>query len=285
MNIVDLHTHSTASDGTFTPSELILAGEETGLRALALTDHDTMAGIEEARAEAVGKKLEFVDGVEISSEYQGTELHIVGLWVYDNRQPLAAALDEVRNARLGRNSKIIAKLNELGLEITEQEVKAVAGTTIGRPHIAKVLMDRGHVNSIQEAFDRYIGDSGVANVPKKRIDFSKTLDLVAACKGISVLAHPGLIKKDWAEVEKIIRTLKDNGLDAMEVQYSAHDPNTTDRLRGICNRFDLLESGGSDFHGSIKPGIKLGFGKGNLRVGQEIYLKLKELRARKYSDV
>lgn len=283
MNLVDLHTHSTASDGTYTPEQLVNAAGDMGLTALALTDHDTMAGIEEARAAAKGKSLDFVDGVEISSEYQGVEIHVVGLWVYDHRESMEAALDEVRLARLGRNARIIAKLEDMGCRITEQEVKDLAGTTIGRPHIAQALMHKGYVNSIQEAFDRYIGDGGAANVPKKRIACEKSIELIAKCKGISVMAHPGLIKMDWPEKEKLIKTMADNGLTAMEVQYSAHDSGTTDRLRGLCKRFGLLESGGSDFHGDIKPGIKLGYGKGNLRIHRDIYQKLLERRNETYS--
>ncbi len=286
---IDLHTHSTASDGSLTPVELVQAAKKAGLEAIALTDHDTAAGLAQAMAEGERLGLEVVPGCELSVSSKLARMHILGLWLPPNPEKLNTALSNLREHRHNRNHIIIGRLNELGLDITYEEVKAFANGSgsddmvegsVGRPHIAGILLEKGLVNSVKDAFNRYLGARGKAYAPKKILSAADAVGLLKAEGAIVIMAHPfqfGLGKDQL--MEEIIR-LKELGMDGIEVYYNDHSPSQIKTLLKIAERFDLAVSGGSDFHGDAKPDIKLGTGRGNMFVPLEVLDKLKELRKR-----
>ncbi len=277
-NGVDLHTHSTASDGTFTPKALIQKAKEVGLYALALTDHDTVAGLAEAEEEAQRQGLQFVPGVEISVKFEGPgHCHLLG-YFFDYRHPrLVETLKALHEARANRNQKMIAKLQELGIEISEEELKALAGDgEIGRPHMAKLLVLKGVVKDFDEAFEKFLGKGKPAYVPKALLSPKEALKIIHEAGGLTSLAHPYYLKLSPEGVRDFVRELKGLGLDAIEAYYTDHDQDYTRFCLELAEEFDLLVSGGSDFHGENKPEIALGTGKGDLFVPREVYERLRE---------
>lgn len=275
--IIDLHTHSTASDGSLTPAELIREAVKTGLYALALTDHDTVDGNPEAAAEAEKHQLNFIPGVEISCDYEKNVLHILGLWIDFNNDKLKRTLSELVDYRTNRNLLITERLNELGVDIAYDEVQAVAGNeVVGRPHFAQVLVDKAAAASFQDAFDRYLARGKPAYIPKKRLTASQGISLIVEAGGLPCLAHPGQYNIDnTADFKAMLTQLIGEGLQAVEVYYSGHSPQETAFYRQIANDFNLAISAGSDFHGQAKPEVKLGSGRnGNLNIGMELLKKL-----------
>lgn len=286
MNIIDLHTHSTASDGSLTPSELVALGHKAGLQALALTDHDTVQGLAEAIQAAGEAGLEFVPGVEISingDELLGrpASLHVLGLWV-DHRHPgLLAGLATLQEARAQRNPQIVQKFNALGIPLTLEEVAAHAGgQLIGRPHFAQAILERGIVRDRGEAFGRYLAAGAKAYVPKWRFSPQEGIALLRAAGGLPVLAHPGMLKLPQFDLESLLRRLMGHGLEGLEALYSEHDTATRQALTRLAARLGLVVSGGSDFHGRAKPDIALGLGRGDLRVPASLLAALKQRRER-----
>ncbi len=274
---VDLHTHSTASDGSFSPKELVNLAKEIDLLALALTDHDTIDGLAEAEAEAKSVGLAFVPGIEISVKFEGPgHFHLLGYFIDYQENILTKTLVKLKEARASRNQKMIAKLKELGVPITWEEVLAVSGGgEIGRPHIAKVLVDKGIVKDTDEAFSRYLAKGAAAYVPKARLDPEEAIELIHEAKGLTSLAHPYYLKLSNEELEKYVAYLKQKGLDAIEAYYTDHSPEYTAFCLELARKYNLLVTGGSDFHGANKPEIKLGVGKGSLFVPEEVYFRLK----------
>lgn len=279
--MIDLHTHTTASDGTLTPRELVQLGVKVGLKALAVTDHDTVAGLPEALAAGKELGLEVIPGCELSAGEGKRSMHIVGLWLPENPTILQDSLDFVIAERMGRNQKIIDNLNKLGFDMTLDEVRAVAGDTVGRPHFAKVMVDKGYVSSVQEAFDVYIGNEGKAYVPRVRLTPAQALDLLNREGATPVLAHPYILGLKPDELDRLVGELKELGLQAMEVYYTEHSQSQTEQYRGLCKKHGLAMSGGSDFHGDPKPQTALGTGKGSLRVPDQVLVNLKEMRQAK----
>lgn len=291
MGNIDLHTHSTASDGTMRPAELVREAKAAGLSALALTDHDTVAGLEEAAAEAERLGLEFVPGVELSAESPGYPLHLLGLWLPLRPAGLAVVLEDLRRKREERNHAIIERLRERGLNVTHEELEAIAaegdpdaadeGRSVGRPHIARLLMVKGYVTHIQEAFARYLGSWGSAYVPKAKLSAEQAIALLKADGGLAVMAHPCLVNLSLTALEKELIRYRDMGLDGLEVYYTEHsDQQTRDYLR-LARKLGLAVTGGTDFHGAIKPDIKLGRGKGKgkLKIPYSVLEDLKKYRA------
>lgn len=274
MDTIDLHTHSTFSDGTFTPAELVKYAEEKGLKAFALTDHDTTEGILEAKK--VDTSTEVISGVEISTKYDKKEIHIVGLFLNERDADLNRQLKYYREKRVARNFEILEKLSKLEVNISIEDVReSCTGDVISRAHIAKALLAKGYVSSYQEAFDRYLGDGKSAYVPRETLDYEESIELISKAGGVAVLAHPLLYKMSDTNLENMLVKLKQKGLKAVEVYYSTHTPSDTEHLKAMAKRTGLLPSGGSDFHGATKPKIDLGTGLGKLAVPFEILEKLR----------
>lgn len=274
MDTIDLHTHSTFSDGTFTPLQLVKYAEEKGLKAFALTDHDTTEGVKEAKS--IETNVEVISGVEISSRYDKKEIHIVGLYVNENDADLNKQLKYYREKRVTRNFEILEKLNSLGVNITIDDVKeSCTGDVISRAHIAKALVSKGFVGSYTEAFDRYLGDNKCAYVPRETLNYEESMELITKAGGVPVLAHPLLYKMSDTNLENMMVKLRQKGLKAVEVYYSTHSNSDTQHIMAMANRVGLIYSGGSDFHGATKPKIDMGTGMGKLAVPYEILEKIR----------
>ena len=278
---VDLHCHSTASDGTLSPTKVVRLAKQSGLSALALTDHDTAAGAGEAASAAGSLGIDFLPGIEISCEYPhpGT-MHLLGYGINPDSPVLRDLTARLIDARDNRNPKIIARLNELGVSINMDEVESEAGgTVIGRPHIAAVLVRKGYVNSIKNAFDKYLGTSGLAYFDKERLTARQAIELVHRSGGLPVLAHPIQLRtSNDAELDRVVKDLVDLGLVGLEVIHSDHDSSMIERYTRLADRYNLLKTGGSDFHGANKKDISLGIANGR-RVPREWFDALRE-RAR-----
>lgn len=266
----DLHCHTTASDGLLSPKEVVRLAAEAGLQAVGITDHDTIAGWKEAEVAGTEARLEIVRGIELSAEWDGLEVHILGYELDAESPSLKEHLNGLRTARHRRMLKIIEQLGLLGIRIRAEEVYRIAtGESIGRPHLAQVLMDRGYAESIREAFERYLGQGAPAYVPRFKLSPEEGIELVRAAKGVAVLAHPGVGKLDeripaWVEA----------GLQGLEVSHSEHGPDEERRCRAIAENLHLVMTGGSDFHGEErKPGVTVG-GWG---VSMAVVRELKEL--------
>jgi len=278
---IDLHIHTTASDGTLTPSEVVDLALETKLKAIAITDHDTLAGSKEALQAGIPPSLDFLTGVEISAGsppfYAGAgSFHLLGYCIRLDDPVLNHALEKLQRARKNRNPTIIKRLNELGVPITMDEVRRQAGGgQLGRPHIANLLVKKGVVASMDQAFAQYLGTDGAAYVDKYRIECHKAIALIQGAGGIPVLAHPGLLNcKTEDQFDALVKALKEMGIQGVEVYYSEHTPEQTRLFAGLAERYELLATGGTDFHGSIQPQIEIGSGKGDLFVPYELYQKL-----------
>lgn len=275
---VDLHIHTSASDGTHTPHEILHMASQIGLQAIAITDHDTTDGARLAAACEISGALSFLAGVEISSKAPpkvagGGSLHILGYGIDVGDPALQRALDELQRARANRTPAIVTQLNRLGIGISLERVAAEVGSaTPGRPHVAKVLVEMGVVATIDEAFDRYLGKNRPAYVDKYRLDCRHAIDLIRGAGGVPVLAHPYLVKCDHArELPTLLANLHSMGLMGVEVYYPEHPRMFIDQLVALAQRYDLLVTGGTDFHGELTPGIQLGRGYGDLYVPYSVY--------------
>lgn len=275
---VDLHTHSTASDGTLSPTALIQAAAQAGLTALALTDHDTVAGCEEARRAAHEAGIDFLPGIEISCEFPrpGT-MHLLGYGVDPTQPALANLTRRLIEGRTGRNTKILALLNEAGMDVTEQELLAeAAGGTVGRPHLARILIRKGYATDTADAFNRYLGQDGKFYVDKEVTTSRQAIAMIHEAGGVAVLAHPFQLRcSNYAHLQTVIKSLVDQELDGLEVLHSDHNESFIDHLLDLTARYHLLGTGGSDFHGASKPHIKLGLA-GKRRIPRETYDRLLE---------
>jgi hypothetical protein len=279
MSSVDLHTHSTASDGTLSPAELVRKAKDIGLRALALTDHDTAGGLEEASRAGKGCGLEVIPGCELSIDYSRGQMHLLGLWLPVRPERLNDTLSRLRELRHSRNERILAKLAQLGINIDYGEVKELAGdASIGRPHIARLLMEKNIVGSINEAFAEFIGPHGKAYVPKDKLGPEKAIEVLKDEQATVLLAHPYSLELAPQELEAELQRLKGLGLDGLEAYYPEHSADETALYIELASRLDLLVSGGTDFHGSVKPDIELGRGRGGLDLPYSLVEGLKLAR-------
>lgn len=278
--MIDLHTHTTASDGTFSPRDLVHLSKDEGLQAVAITDHDTTSGNEEALAAGREFGLEVVPGVEISADSPFGSVHIVGLLIDENDQGMEATLKELRDFRHTRNVKMIDKLMELGIPITMEElITESGGDLVGRPHFAALMVKKGAVRSYQEAFQRYLKEGGEAYLDKKRLPLERAIAMINDSGGIPILAHPfTLRRRDEANFEENVRRMVDLGIQGMEVYYSEHGRGDVALYSDLARRYNLLVSGGTDFHGAVKPDIKLGSGYGNMEIQYELLQAMKEAR-------
>jgi predicted metal-dependent phosphoesterase TrpH len=254
---VDLHVHTTASDGTLSPSEVVALSKSMGLIAVAITDHDTVAGLAEGLATA--HSIEVISGVELSVQTKPGSIHIVGLWLdYDN-PTLTLRLEELRNSRSKRNTLIVARLVDLGMPVTMEELAAISGgDVIGRPHFAEALLRHGYISSTEQAFDQFLTRGRPAYVERMRLTPSEAFALFHQAGGIAVLAHPGHINLEPEELEQKLYRWKKQGLDALEVYYPDHSPEQIAFFQELARRVGLAESGGSDFHGANRTAVTLG---------------------------
>jgi len=275
--LIDLHTHSTASDGTLTPEELVLLAKKEGLEALALTDHDTTEGLKLAYETALKIDLPFLCGIEISVKYENPgHFHLLGYFLKPEIPELQSTLKLLQEARNKRNEKMIEKLQALGIPITMEELKEIAKGEIGRPHIANLLVKKGVVKNFNEAFDKYLKKGAPAYVPKALLSPEEAINLVLKAKGVPVLAHPVSLKLSYFDLKNYLKELKKFGLMGVEAYYTEHTKEFTEILLEYAKEFEFLVTGGSDFHGANKPDIKLGKGFGNLNIPFECYEKLKK---------
>jgi predicted metal-dependent phosphoesterase TrpH len=277
--MIDLHAHSTFSDGSLTPEELVALAVETGLTAVALTDHDCTDGVPRFLAACEAAGITGVAGVEISAEVPHGALHMLGYGIEPGHPALEPNLANIRDGRQYRNTRILARLNELGLPLTWDEVAANAGEdVVGRPHFAKALLDRGYVSDKQAAFDRYLGKGASAYVDRFRLSPADSLAAIRAAGGVPVLAHPFTLDLGRRELAAYVAELKTIGLGGIEVYYSEHSAEQVQQYLDLAVELDLVATGGTDFHGEINPDVKLGTGFGNLRVPDDVLAALEAHR-------
>jgi predicted metal-dependent phosphoesterase TrpH len=251
---VDLHVHTIYSDGTFTPAEVVERAEELGLAAVGIADHDSTLGVPEALARAADLTVEVVPAVELSSMAHGLDIHVLGYFIDYTDPGFLEILERIREERYKRAVEMVKKLEDLGVNLSIDEVKARAGKgAVGRPHIAEVMVSNGYVRSSSEAFVRYIGYHSPAYVPKMEMSPKDAFELIRSVGGISVLAHPGTLARD-----EIILELVTDGLEGIEVWHSKHDASTQAKLRDAARRHGLLVTGGSDCHGCRQDGPLVG---------------------------
>ena len=307
--MVDLHVHSNRSDGTMSPAELVDYAAKKGLSAFALTDHDTIDGLEEAMrhakasaqgdesfpedhharseaessSKAVSKPLhkvpEIIPGIELSTDERGQEVHVVGLFIDPKNEAFHEYLKEFVESRTLRNQKMCKRFGELGIELPYEALcERFPDSILTRAHYARYLMEQGHVKSIKEAFDRYLGDRCPCYVPREKITPYKAVDLILTAGGLPILAHPILYRMSDARLDTLTANLKNAGLVGIEAIYSTYTPSEERQIRRLAAKYDLLISGGSDFHGANKPGLDIGTGYGKLYIPDDVLTDLKLYR-------
>jgi hypothetical protein len=279
---IDLHIHSTASDGSLTPASIIDHAQKLNLAAIAITDHDSIDGSKAALRLGIPPSLQFLTGVEISAAHPpffpgSGSFHILGYGIRLDDPVLNQALKKLQKARKNRNPKIVRRLNELGFPVSIEDVEKIGGKgQIGRPHIACALMQKGYVSSIGEAFETLLGAAKPAYVNKERIGCEDAIDMISGAGGIAALAHPGILEvADVRQMAALIQNLVDIGMRAIEVYYPQHTKEQTKQLVQLSKRYDLLMTGGTDFHGALTPEIQMGSGKGNFFVPLKVYETLR----------
>ncbi len=278
MRYVDLHVHSTASDGTYTPEQLVKAAPKCGLSAFALTDHDTVKGIDRAITAAKNSVVEVIPGVEISTSYKDKEIHIVGLFIDHHNTDFINGLENEIERRDARNELMIKKFNEYGIPISMPELLTMfSDSVITRAHFATFLTKKGYVEDNNEAFHRYLGEGKPLYVPRERNTPQKAIELIKSAGGVAILAHPLLYHLTMGELRILCKELTEYGLVGIETMYSTYKGFDEQNVRAIAKEFKLLESGGSDFHGNTKPHIRLGSGMGNLRINYSYLEKLRSM--------
>ena len=267
MDKIDLHVHTTASDGTMCPRDVVSLAAMQGLKAIALTDHDTMAGLQEAGEAGELLGVTIVPGIELSTAYQGREVHLLGYFLDPEAEKLRDYIAWVQTARRTRNAKIVEKLQKKGFDITMEQLEtAHPDATPGRPHIAARLVEIGAVDSVKEAFRRYLSEGRSCYVAREYIPFADGVRLIRDCGGVAVLAHPLQYGFDRAKLEKLIRDAAAAGVTGMEIYYTGYTQADINKLFDLAEKYTLLPTGGSDFHGENKPGVQIGSGNGNLAV-------------------
>ena len=272
MKLIDLHVHSTASDGTLSPSELALYAKSKGLSAIALTDHDTVSGIDTCLHKGLEVGVIVIPGIEFSASYYGKEVHILGYYINHHDPLLLARLNDLLKARDNRNTEMLKKLAQIGYPLTLEDLmdETSQDSVLTRAHIAKAMLKKGYIKERSEAFAHYIGDGKSCFVPKARFTTKECIDLIHHAGGLAVLAHPLLYGYDQADVTQLLRGLKLEGLDGVECLYSTHKSSDTAHLLQVCLNLKLFPTGGSDFHGANKPLLDLGSGYGELTIPFEV---------------
>lgn len=288
MKAIDLHTHTCKSDGSYTPTELVDYAIEKNLAAVAITDHDCIDGLDESLAHAAAlserglPSVEVIPGIEFSTKYEKQDVHIVGLYISYDSETFQKALHGFVNSRVNRNIKMCENLRDAGIEISYEKLfHMYPGAVITRAHYASWLLAHGYVKSRQDAFAKYLGDHTKYFVPREKVTPSQAVKLILQADGVPILAHPPLYHMGNERLETLVSFLKADGLMGIEVLYSTYSNQDVRDMHRLADKYDLLASGGSDFHGANKPGLDLGCGYGRLYVPEEILLKIKDARARK----
>ncbi|WP_105614181.1 PHP domain-containing protein [Vallitalea okinawensis] len=274
---IDLHTHTTASDGSFTPEEIIERAHQNNIKALAITDHDTVSGLDEAMR--IGKKygIEVIPGIEFSTRYMKEDVHIVGLYIDWHNDILLKELEEVKRDRETRNQRMVNRLQELGYAISFKEAEKLAGGDIlTRAHFAKLLVNKGYFEDMPEVFDKVLGTDGQGYVRRKTFTPEQAIRLIKAAGGLGIIAHPLLYKFDNEQLDTLVKNLKIIGLDGIEAYYYSFTDDETSSIKSLAEKYDLLISGGSDFHGDNRHGVDVGRGYGNLNIPYSLIEKMKE---------
>jgi hypothetical protein len=284
--LIDLHTHTDRSDGTTDPGLLIRQARDAGIEALAIADHDTLAGYDAAVPFAEADGVELICAVELStrptqaegSSGRAPSVHILGYWLTgaptsDFRQ----WLETQQESRRGRNLRLVAKLRQLGLDVRLEEAEVYGRNQVGRPHFARVLLEKGYVSHLQEAFDVYLADDAQAAVEREEPSIPEGIQRIRDAGGIASLAHPVRLRKRGAGLDDFITPLMDAGLQGIEVYHSEHGPADCAEYTAAASRFGLIETGGSDYHGDAKPAVRLGYGiDGNVGLGYEFLEQMRE---------
>jgi predicted metal-dependent phosphoesterase TrpH len=272
--LIDLHSHTNQSDGSCSPAQLVHEAVRAGVTTLGITDHDTFAGYDQARASAGAAGLELVCGIELSTKLHGHSVHLLGYFLGDGG--LAEFREwvlDLQAARRERNVRLAARLRELGFDITLEEAEARGRGMTGRPHFAQIMVEKGYVSGIREAFDQYLDESAQGYVFRREPQFAEGVERIRKAGGIASLAHPVRVKGD---VPALMPELRDAGLNAIEAYHSDHDEKDTELYVGLAKRYGMLVTGGSDYHGAVKPDVKLGTGcGGNLHIPGDLVEKLR----------
>lgn len=271
MKQIDLHVHSSISDGTDSPTELVNLAIKKGLSAFALTDHDTVDGVDEAIAAAENTELKVIPGVELSTHFDKSEIHIVGLFLDYKNPELAHFLRVQRESRINRNIQVCQKFTEIGIPMTYEKILEIYGNvSITRAHFADYLVNNGYTGDRNEAFDRYLSPGKPCYVKRHKVDPKDAIGIIHAAGGIAILAHPILYHLGKTQMESLVSYCCENGLDGIEAIYSTYKMGDELYIKRIAKEHNLLISGGSDYHGKNKPHIQLGTGMGHLFVPYEI---------------
>lgn len=276
---VDLHLHSVFSDGSSTPTEIVEMAANVGLTGVALTDHDILDGIPEARTAAARYGLRFVGGTELSVLWKDQGMHMLVYFLDPEPGPIQDRLADLRASRDGRNVEIAARLNDLGLDMTIEDVhREAGGGVVGRPHFAGVMIEKGYVDSVPAAFDRYLGAGRPAYVPRMRLTAQEAITLSRESSAVPVIAHPHTLNLRSDEFATGFRDLVDTGLGGIEAYYGEYTPQMRERIAEICVDLGIVATGGSDFHGKYKPHLSVGTAKGDLRVPDTVFDQLEQNR-------
>ena len=281
--MIDLHTHTTASDGTLSPSQLVDLAARSGLEALAITDHDTLAGFDEAAPVARDRGLDLVCAIELSTRQprtdsrRGRSVHLLGYFPGEPPKPeFREWLRQLQQARRDRNERLVERLRELGVDISIDEVRRHSRHMTGRPHFARVLLEKGYVSSLQEAFDEYLDESAKGYVQRMEPSAEEGIRRIREGNGLPVIAHPiRLGLRDREREADLIGWLVEQGLEGIEVWHSDHQPADETRYLELAERHGLVPTGGSDFHGELKPRLQLGRGTGKLDVSREVLVRMR----------
>lgn len=280
MGNIDLHLHTTASDGVMAPSEIVNYAKNRGLLAIAITDHDTIEGLEEGLLEGERIGLEVIPGIEISAEHSPGSMHLLGFFIDIHHPILKERLEYLQKARAERNPRMVEKLNKLGIDISFDEVlKASGGGQVGRPHFAQVLLEKGYVRSFQEAFDRFLKKGASAYVDKMRFSAEESIHFINEANGVAVLAHPNTLQLNgYSELENLVLRLVKRGLKGIEAYYPEHSALEVAQYKTLAERHGLLVTGGTDYHGIEKNGLDIGIGRGEMKLPYSIVENLKAAR-------
>jgi hypothetical protein len=272
--LIDLHSHTNESDGTCSPAELVEEAVRAGVTTLGITDHDTFSGYDRALAAAAAAGLELVCGIELSTKLQGHSVHLLGYFLASNglAEFREWVLDQ-QASRRERNARLAERLRELGFDITLEEAEARGRGMTGRPHFAQIMVEKGYVGGFREAFDEYLDESAKGYVYRREPQFAEGVEHIRKAGGIASLAHPIRVNGD---VPALMPELRDAGLNAIEAYHSDHDAQVTELYLGLAEKYGMLVTGGSDYHGAVKPGVKLGSGYGgNLHVPEDLVERLR----------
>lgn len=277
--MIDLHCHTNYSDGSLTPAALLERASDAGIRVLAITDHDTMRACALIAAAARERGIQFFSGVELSTRLAGSErsVHLLGYFGAEPDPAFLQWLHQLQQGRAKRNAELLQRLQQLGFDIEWSEVTALAQRQVGRPHFSQVLLRKGYVRTLKEAFERYLGEGALAWVERDEPPLAVALGQIRAARGIASLAHPVRITRDWEAVDQLVGEYAELGLEALECFHSEHSREDEARLLEIAQRYGLGVTGGSDFHGDAKPEVALGTGVGgHLRVPAFVAQQLSE---------